>query len=168
MRVLLQRRQRGARRQGEVELGEAHARRTRRIIEPARERDERVLELAGEDRVGMPLAQEVLGVQRGVVAVEADVRGGIRGAHARRGGDAHAQRRVHGHRHGHQSRAPDLVRVEGLDGQVHHGGPVARALEKRRRPRHRKRLMPELVAGDEQDLAGTGHGLSLRRAPCYG
>ena len=53
VRVLLQRGQRGPRRHGEVEPGEAHARAL--IGKPPRQRDERVLQLAGQHRVGVAL-----------------------------------------------------------------------------------------------------------------
>jgi len=125
-------------------------------LERPRQLDERGLTLAGDHALGA-VGEEVLRVEAGVEPEEADMAAGTHGAHALRDRHAEPEGRVHGHRDGDQLRARDLVGVEGLHRHVHHRGPVAQALEEGRRPRHRERLMPELVAGNEEDLARLFH-----------
>ena len=57
-------------------------------------------------------------MERRVGAVERQHRGGVQLADARRGFDAESQRRVHGHREGHDPRAAHAIRVERLDREV--------------------------------------------------
>ena len=55
------------------------------------------------------------------------------------------------------------VGVEGVDGEVEQGGVVAAALEDGGGPRHRQRLMAELVAGHQQDVARIPHATQCTR-----
>ena len=164
VRVLLEAPKERARWGREVELREDRSRRSARPdrsairggLEMAGQLDERVFHFAAHDGV-RAVSQEMLGIQRRVQAVEADVGRRIFLAHARGDPDAEAQRRVHRHGDRDEARAANALGIEGLDGHVEHGWPIAGALEEGRRPRHGQRLVAQLVAADEEDRAGLAH-----------
>src|SRR6266446_5030553 len=81
----------------------------------------------------------------------------IDGSPARGDLEPEAQRGVHGHRDRHHRRVRQLLRVDRLDRGVHQRGPVAGALEEGGGPRHGQRLVAELVAGHEEDVARLAH-----------
>jgi hypothetical protein len=172
VRVFLQGRQRAAGRDGEAQLlehrrggdGRARARGRRRLAAP-HELDQRVFHFSRQDAVGAPV-QQLVRVQRSVVTEEADVRRRVEDAHTLGRGHADAQRGVHGDADGHDARALDLLGVQRLDRQIEHGGGIARALQEGGGPGDRQRLVAQLVAGDQEDLAGGAHPV-LSVPPCY-
>jgi hypothetical protein len=119
---------------------------------------ERPLELAPDDRVRDALAEDVLGVERGVEAEEADVRAWILLADLSSGPDSDPERGVHGHRDRDELRASHLRCVEALDRDVLGVGSEPCALEGGQRAGDGDGLVPQLVARDEEDFARPAHG----------
>jgi hypothetical protein len=103
----------------------------------------------------------VAGVERGVEAEEAEVRARVLRAGARRHFHAQAQRGVHRHRERDDPGPRQLLRVHRLDRDVHQRGPVPGALQEGGRPGHRERLVAQLVAGHEENVARLAHAASL-------
>ena len=161
-RVLRQRRQRAAIRHqlrpasGRARLGRGGG--------PGRERlrqlDELGLAVGAEHAVR--LAGQQRAVQRRVHPEHADVRGRIRAPHLRGDAAPEHQRGVHRHRDRHQPRRRQARAggvVQRFDGQIEAGRLEAGPTQERDRRRHALRLMPRLVAGDENDLARSAHDL---------
>ena len=59
--------------------------------------------------------------------------------------------------YGDELRAPDLLGVQRLHRDVEHRGRESARLERRRRPRHRQRLMPQLVARHQENCPLASH-----------
>ena len=112
-------------------------------------RDQRRLVLAADHRIAAVL-EEVVGVQRRVETVEADVAAWIHAADLLRHADSQPERGVHGHGDRHQAGLGKPCRVERLDGDVERLGRVAGTLEKGQRRGEGKRLVSQLIAGDEK------------------
>src|SRR5437660_2015432 len=100
-----------------------------------------------------PWRQQVLGIQRGVQAVEADMAGGIRLADQLGHADAEAQGGVHRHGDPDESRAGDTLQINLLDRDVQTCRRVPRLLKESHRQGDSDPLVPKLVARAQQDRA---------------
>src|SRR6185369_7210320 len=127
---------------------------------------ELVFHLPGQHGVGAG-GEELVGVEGGVEAVDADVGGWVQGADALGGDDAETQGGVHRDGDRDEAGAGDVLGIEGLEGEIEHGRRVAGTLQERRGPRDRQGLVSQLVASDEKNLTGLSHRL-LSVPPCYG
>ena len=118
--------------------------------------DQDWLRFTGDNRIGdRPLAsiklQQIVAVEPGVEAEEAEVGVRIRCARLPRRVHADAQRSVHGYGNGDQVGAGRSAGWELLDGQVGSCGVKGGFPEGGQRPGQAERLMAEFVAGDQQD-----------------
>src|SRR5438445_12712055 len=99
------------------------------------------------------MPQKKVRVQGGVQAVEADMAGGIRLADQLGHADAEAQGSVHRHGDPDESRAGDTLQINLLDRDVQTCRRVPRLLKESHRQGDPDRLVPKLVARDQQDRA---------------
>ncbi len=118
------------------------------------------LALAAEDAVRRA-AQQELRVQGRIEPVEADVGRGIERPHPLGDAQPDAQRGVHGHADAHQRRAPHGGGVESGHGQVLQGGRVPGFPQKAGGRGQPHGLMPQLVAGEQQDAARGRQGYGV-------
>ena len=125
----------------------------RAAIERLDQTDQRLLVLAADDVVRQRV-EEVPGVQRGVEPVEADRAVAVDLAYPAPRARAQTQRRMHRDRDADEARLCDARFVQALDREVDHARRKPGALEKGGRPRQPLGLMPQLVAGQEQDRSG--------------
>ncbi len=113
------------------------------------QRAQRLLVFTADQRIRQATTQKVCSVEEGIEAVEADMRLGIRRAHALGNAHAQPQRGMHRRRDGDQPR----VRHPGIR-QWFHGGingqrSEASSAQHRQRRGQAERLMSQLVAGDQ-------------------
>ena len=113
-------------------------------------RDQRRLVLATDHRIAAVL-EEVVGIQRRVETIEADVAAWIHAADLLCHADPQPERGVHGHGDRHEAGMGKPCRVERLDRDVERFGRVAGALEESQRRGEGQRLVAQLIAGDEED-----------------
>jgi hypothetical protein len=135
-------------------LGARSGKRTRQRLG---ERDQRPFRFPGNHRIAFAGGEQVLGVEPRIEAVVDEHRSRIERPHLARGLDADPERGVHGHRDADECRPSDPFAVEALDRQVETGGSKTRPIEERRGRSQADRLVPELVAGDEEDVSGMAH-----------
>src|SRR5215470_865170 len=113
------------------------------------EGDQGRLVLSADDRVAAALEQ-ILGIERGVEAVEADVAAWIHTTDLLRHAHPESERGVHGYRDGDEAGTHASRRLEGLHGDVEGLRGVPRPLEEGERRGQGQGLMPQLIAGDEE------------------
>ncbi len=97
------------------------------------------------------MLKQVVGVQRGVEAIEADVTGRIDLTDLFGHAEPQPQRCMHRNRYPHEAGAGHFVQIEALDGNVQPVRCIPSAFEERQRRGDAKGLMPELIAGDQQN-----------------
>ena len=111
---------------------------------------ERSFVLAADDRVCL-MSEEKLRIESRIQSVKGDVARGIHRSHSPRRAHSKAEGRMHRHRNSDKPCPPDALFVAAFDGQVQGLGLKSRALQECQGHGQAHRLVPQFVAGEQQN-----------------
>ena len=103
------------------------------------------------------MGQEILGVQRGVESVEAEMRAGVEDPDAARQVHPDPHGRVHGHRDADEAGPADDILRDRFDRGVDDRDVISFGLQASGGGGQAEGLMAQFIAGDEQDIIVTLH-----------